>query len=430
MSALPAPPAIEVEGLRKYFTVPGAESRMGALARILHPVQRGGGVTLRVLDGISFDVARGELLGVIGRNGSGKTTLLRILGSIYRPDGGRVRIAGRVGPFLDLGVGFQSQMSARQNVAMNGILLGRGRREVKRSVDEVIDYAELRDFADAQLKTFSSGMRARLAFASMRQADPDIYLVDEILAAGDEAFREKCDGEFARLKERGKTIVMVSHGKGALKELADRTMLLSDGKIGAIGDTEEVFNAYRADRLARKEAARVAAGGEPAEPTLGDEGPEEDRRRRGRDKPPRATIERLVLNAEEDAECARIASREAIHLNLEVSASGWVKGPTLELAIATEDGAKVFVSRDCDLERLPVLRPGQRLVAEATLANSLMPGRYRLECVLTHGDNQDRSGPVSRVRAIDFEVEGDPGDGLVALERNVVLSRAKALEPV
>jgi ABC-2 type transport system ATP-binding protein len=418
MPTLSAPRVVEVENLRKYFTVPGATPR-GTLNRLMHPVRRGSPRTLKILDGISFDVHQGELFGIVGRNGSGKTTLLRILASIYRPDAGRVRISGALAPFIDLGVGFQAQMSARQNVVMNGILLGLGRRELRRQIDAVLDYAELQDFADVQLKNFSSGMRTRLAFASMRQADPDVYLIDEILAVGDEEFREKCSGEFAALKQRGKTILMVSHRRGAMEGLADRAMLLRDGRIAAMGGPDEVFHAYREERLKRAQLPTVATT--PAGVDRVSDG--------SRSRAPRATIESLLIRGNEDSDYPRVAAGDPIRLRIQAIASGWVKGPTLQLAITSEDGAKVFASRDSDLDRLPVLKPGQGLVAEATLENSLAPGRYRLECSLAHG-SEGRRGTVSPARSIDFEVDGVPREGLVALDRTVVLSPIRELEPV
>jgi ABC-type polysaccharide/polyol phosphate transport system ATPase subunit len=419
-----APLAVEVDNLRKSFRIPGPTPRGPGLRRLLQPVRRDMGMTLDVLKGISFDVYQGELFGIIGRNGSGKTTLLRILASIYRPDSGRVRVTGRLGPFLDLGVGFQPSMSARQNVAMNGIILGKGRREVKRGVDEVIEYAELGDWADAQIKNFSSGMRARLAFSSMRQADPDIYLVDEILAAGDDEFREKCGGEFDRLKERGKTIIMVAHGKQALEGLADRAMLIADGQVGALGEVSEVFDAYKADRLARK---RTTSGKIVPVAEADQEPKQETEPAAAERKPPRATIETLVVNGD-DSDRPQIRPGEPIHLRVEVSAAGWVKGPTLELEITSEAGAKVFVGQDSDLEHLPALKPGHRLVAEVTLENPLTPGSYRLECALAHG-TEERSGRVTEARAADFDVVGDRSEGLVTLERTVILTRATSLEP-
>jgi ABC-2 type transport system ATP-binding protein len=367
----------------------------------MHPVQRGSRRTLRVLDGVTFEVRRGELFGIVGRNGSGKSTLLRVLGNIYGADGGRVRIDGSVAPFIELGVGFQPRMSARQNVALNGVLLGLGRREVRRRIDEVLAYAELEDFADVQLKNFSSGMRVRLAFASALQADPDIYLIDEILAVGDEAFREKCAAEFVTLKQRGKTILMVTHRSGVIGEQADRAMLLADGRIAGQGDPNEVLRVYR-ERIAAEDSGdrgRAPGGGD----------------RFGTIKPARtvrATVERLELAGTRSGDRPRVAGGEPLRLYIDVSAVGWVQAPTLELAVSSEQGGTVFVCREGDREHLPVLKPGERLTGEATVENTLARGRYRLDCVVLHeADTGART--VSERRSIEFEVEGNPrGSGI------------------
>lgn len=418
MKSLSGPRAIEAENLRKYFRIPDATSR-GTLNRLMHPVQRGRRRTLRVLDGITFDVQRGELFGIVGRNGSGKSTLLRVLASIYRADAGRVRINGRVGPFLELGVGFQPQMSARQNVALNGVMLGLGRREVQRRVDEVLAYAELEEFRDVQLKNFSSGMRARLAFASTLQADPDIYLMDEVFAAGDEAFRTKCDEEFDALKLRGKTIVLVTHRPGIIEQRADRAMLLKDGRIPAIGGPGDVLEAYRGEPSAET-AART-----PEEPARKRRSGVQSSARKGAQRT-WATVGTLVVQGSEGSDEPRIAAGEPLGVWIEAEASGWVHGPTLELAISDEDGTTIFVGRDSDRDRLPVLKPGDRLTAEITFENPLTPGRYRLECALLQ-DAENRSGAVSPVRSLDFAVDGDPREGLVALERTVALNPSSRL---
>lgn len=420
MSSSSESQAIEVKNLRKYFRLPGATPR-GTLNRLTHPVQRGGRRTLRVLDGITFDVQRGELFTVVGRNGSGKSTLLRILGSIYRADAGLVRIAGSMAPFIELGVGFQPQMSARQNIAVNGVMLGLDRREVRRRVDEVLAYAELEDFAEVQVKNFSTGMRMKLAFASMLQADPDIYLIDEILSVGDLAFRERCGGEFEALKKRGKTILMVTHRLGVVEQQADRAMLLESGRIAMLGDPAEVLSTYRAMPSAGPAAAiegeQARASGEDRSA-----GPEPVRA-------PRATIEMLTIAGAEGSDRARIASGDALDLSIEVEASGWVRNPTLELSISGEDGTKIFVGRNGDPERLPVLKPGERFSASAVIENPLAPGRYRLECFLLHS-TEARSRPVSAVRSLDFEVEGEPCAGFIELERTVALNPASTLELV
>ena len=185
------PVTIEVRGVHKTFRIP--EQRVDSLKeRVSHPLTRVDHRELHALKDISFDVHRGEFFGIVGRNGSGKSTLLKILASIYRADAGRVRMAGRVAPFIELGVGFNPELTARENGVLNGVLMGLTRREAQRRLDAVIEFAELEDFADLKLKNYSSGMMVRLAFAVMVQADADIMLIDEVLAVGDAAFAQKC----------------------------------------------------------------------------------------------------------------------------------------------------------------------------------------------------------------------------------------------
>jgi ABC-2 type transport system ATP-binding protein len=413
MATTAAPVVIEVRNLRKHFSVPGGAPR-GPLSRVAHPVQRGSKRTLRVLDGLSFDVQQGELFTVVGRNGSGKSTLLRVLGSIYRADSGWVSVTGTLAPFIELGVGFQPQMSARQNVALNGVMLGLPRREVRRRIDEVLAWAELQDFGDVQLKNFSSGMRMKLAFASMLQADPDIYLIDEILSVGDEAFRAKCTEQFASLKQRGKTIMMVTHKVGLVERESDRAMWLKDGQIEKIGEPTEVVGAYKAD--AADERAAKSGQQPPPTPTA----TVNERRRR-------ATIEMLAIGGADDVDRPRVAAGEPLRAVVRAEASGWVQGPTLELAISDADGTRIAVGRDADPERLPVLKPGDKMTADVTLENRLAPGHYLLECTLRH-DGKKRRGAVSDTRSLEFVVEGEPSGAVVMLERTVSLSPATKLE--
>src|SRR4029453_1974709 len=163
------------------------------------------------LDGVSFEVRQGEFFGIVGRNGSGKSTLLKILASIYRADAGTVRMDGRPAPFIELGVGFDPELTARENVVLNGVMMGLSRREAQRRLDAVLDFGELGEFVELKLKNYSSGMMVRLAFAVMMQADPDILLIDEVLAVGDAAFQQKCADAFREMRDTGKTIVLVTH---------------------------------------------------------------------------------------------------------------------------------------------------------------------------------------------------------------------------
>ncbi len=198
------------------------------------------------LKDVSFEVNKGEAFGIIGRNGSGKSTLLKILARILYSDSGSVSITGKVASFLQLGVGFQPELTAGENVYIYSSILGLGRKQVDRVYDEIFDFAELKKFENMKLKNFSSGMNVRLAFSTAIYAVPDTLLIDEVLAVGDEAFRKKCRDKMNQFKTEGKTIVFVSHDLGAVKELCQRAMLLHEGRIVIMGDTEKVVSDYLA----------------------------------------------------------------------------------------------------------------------------------------------------------------------------------------
>jgi ABC-type polysaccharide/polyol phosphate transport system ATPase subunit len=196
------------------------------------------------LQNVSFEVEKGEFFGIVGRNGSGKSTLLKVLAGVYDADGGEVDMRGNISPFLELGVGFHPELTGRENVYLNGMLLGLSRSEVDDLFTEIFDFAGLDRFKDVQLKHYSSGMHARLAFSVAIQVEVDIYLMDEVLAVGDQEFQEKCYGVFRDFKARGKTVVLVTHGLGAVKEFCDRAMLLESGEVKALGNVDEVLGAY------------------------------------------------------------------------------------------------------------------------------------------------------------------------------------------
>ena len=174
---------------------------------------------------------RGEFFGIVGRNGSGKSTLLKILASIYRADAGTIRMAGRPAPFIELGVGFNLELSARENVILNGVMMGLSQREARRRLDAVLDFAELEEFVDLKLKNYSSGMLVRLAFSVMIQAEADILLIDEVLAVGDAAFQQKCRDVFLEMRDSDRTVVLVTHDMTAVQSYCHRAMLLDDGEV-------------------------------------------------------------------------------------------------------------------------------------------------------------------------------------------------------
>jgi lipopolysaccharide transport system ATP-binding protein len=238
--------AIIVDNVSKKFRIPH-EKKTTLFQNIIGLIKRQFSYEeFWALKDVSFEVNQGEAFGIIGRNGSGKSTLLKIMTKILYPDSGSVNLNGKVASFLQLGVGFQPELTARENVYIYSSILGLSRREVNRVYDEIFDFAELKKFENMKLKNFSSGMNVRLAFSTAVHAVPDILLIDEVLAVGDEAFRKKCRERMDQFKEEGKTIVFVSHALDAVKELCQRSMLLNEGQIVSMGDTEKVINDYRA----------------------------------------------------------------------------------------------------------------------------------------------------------------------------------------
>ena len=201
--------------------------------------------TLQVLENVSFNVKKGECLGIVGRNGSGKTTLLRILSRIYQPDDGSIETTGTVVPVLALGLGFHPELTAIKNIYQSSILLGINKKEIVKRTDDIIKFAGLEKFADTKLKNFSSGMQMRLAFATAVQVDPTVLLLDEVIAVGDLNFQKKCLDVMRDFKKRGKSIVLVSHNPSDIELLCDRAMFVKDGHIEILGKVPEVLESYK-----------------------------------------------------------------------------------------------------------------------------------------------------------------------------------------
>ncbi len=202
------------------------------------------GTSFRALDGVSFDVTRGECFGVIGRNGSGKSTLLGLIAGVLAPTSGTVSVRRRVSPLLELGAGFHPDFTGRENILLNGVLLGLTRREVRERMDEIAAFSELGEFIDRPLRTYSSGMIARLGFSVIVHLSPEILLIDEVLAVGDESFQAKCLAKIQEFRSRGTTIVFVSHDLVSVKRICERVALVDSGRIVEIGTAESAIAAY------------------------------------------------------------------------------------------------------------------------------------------------------------------------------------------
>ena len=238
--------AIIVDNISKKFRIPH-EKKNTVFQNIVGLIKRQFDYEeFWALKDVSFEVNKGEALGIIGRNGSGKSTLLKIMAKVLYPDSGSVSLNGKVASFLQLGVGFQPELTARENVYIYSSILGLRRKQVDGIYDDILDFAELKKFENMKLKNFSSGMNLRLAFATAIHANPDTFLIDEVFAVGDEAFQKKCRDKINQFKAEGKTIVFVSHALDTVKKLCQRSILLNEGRIVTMGDTEKVINDYLA----------------------------------------------------------------------------------------------------------------------------------------------------------------------------------------
>ena len=266
-------PAIRAEGVTKLYRRHAHRNQLrtlksalltGSLLSDLRPED-----TFTALEDVSFEVRRGSTFGVIGENGSGKSTLLKLVAGITKPTRGTLAVFGRVSALIELGAGFHPEISGRENVAINGVMLGLTRKEIDRRFDEIVEFAELADFIDDPVKTYSSGMYMRLGFAVAIHVDPDVLLIDEVLAVGDEAFTRKCLDKIAEFRRRGRTILFVTHTLGLVEKMCDEALWLRHGKTTGRGDPKRVIDSYltyvaegEEGRLRASHAAALA-GGEP-----------------------------------------------------------------------------------------------------------------------------------------------------------------------
>jgi ABC-type polysaccharide/polyol phosphate transport system ATPase subunit len=264
--------AIEVRGVTKAYRRYGRRKQFGTLKsallsgrglRDLRPDE-----TLKALKDVSFDVAAGRTFGIIGRNGSGKSTMLKLIAGIGKPTAGTVVVSGRVSALIELGAGFHPEISGRENVYINGMMLGLSKREVASRFDEIVEFAELQDFIDAPVKTYSSGMYMRLGFAVAIHVDPDVLLVDEVLAVGDEAFTHKCLDKFAEFRRRGRTVLLVTHSLDLVSRFCDEALWLDSGVVRAQGDPRRVIDAYLLDVAKSEDAALRRSASAPASSSL------------------------------------------------------------------------------------------------------------------------------------------------------------------
>jgi ABC-type polysaccharide/polyol phosphate transport system ATPase subunit len=362
-----APPAVVAEGVRKAFRLP--HQRYSTLKeRALHPFASKSSDQLRVLDDVSFQVQTGEFFGIVGRNGSGKSTLLKCLAGIYGADAGRIEIRGRVSPFIELGVGFNPDLTARDNVLINAIMLGLSRKEARRRFDAIIEFAELEEFVDLKLKNYSSGMSVRLGFSVAIQVDAEVILIDEVLAVGDAAFQRKCFDEFERMRAEGRTILFVTHDMGAVERFCDRAMLIEKGEIAGIGAPDEIARRYSEVNFGHVSAPQ------PDERSLGVQ----------------ARVRSLWLEGPNGERAVALQQGERCRLHLDVEFLEAVAHPTISVVFRNEVLHTIFLASTMTHGPLGVFEPGDRLTVRLSFQNWLAPSRYTLTPQISVWDPQER----------------------------------------
>jgi ABC-type polysaccharide/polyol phosphate transport system ATPase subunit len=357
-------PAVAVRSVSKTFRVP-EEQRHTLKERVLHPRKKIKHQSFDALKDVTFDVKRGEFFGIAGRNGSGKSTLLKCMAGIYHTRGD-IWVRGRMSTLIELGIGFNQDMAARDNVVMNGIMLGLSPREARKRYEAVIDFAELREFQDLKLKNYSSGMSIRLAFSVAIQVDAEILLIDEVLAVGDASFQQKCFDVFNKMRDQGRTIVFVTHDMVTMPRFCHRAMLLERGNMVYLGEPEEVATRYLELNFGRDPTPDA-----PLEDS--DIGDGEAR-----------VLDAWVVSTDGERMPA-VPQHERITLKVRILFMVDVDNPNVSVHIHNERHEAVIVATTWKQhDYLGDFRAGEEIVVSFQFDNVLAPGRYSPVFTIAH----------------------------------------------
>jgi lipopolysaccharide transport system ATP-binding protein len=367
-----------LNGRRRTSSAPHADGSGTAADR-----GRGSGEIWALRD-VSFEVPPGEVLGVIGCNGAGKSTLLKILSRVTKPTAGLVNLRGRVGSLLEVGTGFHPELTGRENILLNGAILGMGRREVARKFDDIVAFAELHRFLDTPVKRYSSGMYTRLAFAVASHLEPEILLVDEVLAVGDAAFQKKCLGKMGQVSRQGRTVLFVSHNMTAIKSLCTRALLVDQGRIACDGSVDEVVNLYL---KASTDMSRTGVIPEDAP--------------RHRDAPDEARFRAVRLTDVSGQEVSQLYFGQPFQVGFVCDVLKDIPDGHFEISISTVDGIHVTYSTTRDAGKGPLFlgRGRHEVVAEFDVV--LLPREYTIDLGVHHHNGMTADFVQ---RALDFSI--------------------------
>jgi len=404
-------PSIECRSVWKTFRLPH-DRPFTLKQRVLHPRSSRLASELHALRDVSLEVPSGQFIGIIGRNGSGKSTLLKCLAGIYPPDRGTISVKGRVSPFIELGVGFNPELTARDNVVVNAALLGMPKAEALARFPAIIEFAELERFVDLKLKNYSSGMQVRLGFASMIQADADIYLVDEVLAVGDARFQQKCFDTFRTLKREQRTVVFVTHDLATVERFCDRAVLLERGETVADGDPREVTHVYRQRDLEQERVAATAAS--DAGTRWGDG---------------RARVVEAWLEDEHGARQAVLPQGRPATYRARIRFEGDMESPIFGVILKAENGEHVFVTNTM-LDGIDTgsFAAGDEAVYSVEVDMHLAEGRCSASPAVAHQDAQRFADWWDDGVTFAVRGEGHSG-GLVDLPHRASVDRTPAHTP-
>jgi ABC-type polysaccharide/polyol phosphate transport system ATPase subunit len=397
-------PAVVVDGVSKTFRVP--HERVHTLKeRALHPFRSSGHERFDALKDVSFAVEPGEFFGIVGRNGSGKSTLLKCMAGIYRVDSCGIYINGRVSTFIELGVGFNPDLAARDNVAINAIMLGLPPREARERFDRVIEFAELQEFTDLKLKNYSSGMQVRLAFSVVIAVAAAILLIDEVLAVGDASFQQKCFEVFQRMRDEGKTIVFVTHDMGAVQRFCHRALLIERGDVLQIGKPDSVAANYMELNFGREATGTV----EGEEERYGDRA---------------AEIAEAWFEDEHGERAQQLVQGRSCTYRMRVRFNKTTENPAIAVLFEDDQHHPLFASStDWLHDHEPTFQAGEEVVFAVAFDNPFAPGRLFASPWVAYSDRSnlmDRRPRMASVMVTGIHAAG----GLVDLPHDVELVQA------
>lgn len=388
--------AVSVRDVHKEFILPQSKNSTFKQS-FVNIVKKGRKVTQKTLDGVSFDVYKGDFFGIVGRNGSGKSTMLKILAGVYTPTSGSVHINGGLTPFIELGVGFNPELSGRDNVYLNGALLGFTRKQMNEMYDDIVAFAELEPFMDQKLKNYSSGMQVRLAFSIAIKAENDILVFDEVLAVGDSNFQEKCIRQFKKFKKQGKTIILVTHSMDVVSKFCNRTLLINAGEVVYDGEPEGAIDRYEALNM------EEAGGGSDAAKNL----------------PKDAEINSVTVLSDNDEAGNIVEAKQGFTLEIKVNAKKPIQNAFMAVRVCESENQVVMSGFDTKESRETItLTKGENTIRVKIENTPLIRGKYYIVAGLYSDEKREvhyaHYNGLQRGR--QFLIKGKSGAGFVDTE--------------